>query len=67
MNNLNLQLTTEQMFSLRKIEWQLASFKPTELELHAMVIELIRQNMMKDNAVRSMAKSQMMFPLESLG
>lgn len=52
---LNLELTTEQQFMLRVYQQQIAKLSPEDCG--KLLLETITQNMMKDNAIKALLKS----------
>jgi Phycobilisome degradation protein nblA len=57
MDNLALELSLEQQFSLRKYESQVKELSQTQSQ--EFLLEALRQLMVKDNAIRSLVKSDM--------
>jgi len=52
---LNLDLTTEQQFMLQVYQQQIANLSPEDC--YKMLLEIITQNMMKDNVIKTLLRS----------
>lgn len=52
---LNLKLTTEQQFMLQVYQQQIANLSPEDC--CKMLVEIITQNMMKDNVIKTLLRS----------
>jgi len=52
---LNLDLTTEQQFMLQVYQQQIANRSPEDC--YKMLLEIITQNMMKDNVIKTVLRS----------
>jgi Phycobilisome degradation protein nblA len=57
MNLSALELSLEQQFSLKQYENQVTKLHPDQAQ--EFLIEVLRQLMLKDNAIRSLMKSQL--------